>query len=78
MDIVIMIVINFNFVTGPTPSVALRKWLPTKESVVTIVTPPSLPVLVTTPSGKVITLPSASVKARVVPGGLVFPDPPLG
>ena len=51
------------------------------QSLIPIVTPPSLgeAAEATTPSTtEVMTLPSASVKAKVVPPGLVPPEPPLG
>ena len=51
------------------------------SSFIPIVTPPSFgeAAEATTPSTtEVITLPSASVKAKVVPPGLVPPEPPLG
>ena len=53
----------------------------THHNFIPIVTPPSLgeAAEATTPSTtEVITLPSASVKAKVVPPGLVPPEPPLG
>ena len=54
---------------------------PPFQNFIPIVTPPSFgeAAEATTPSTtEVITLPSASVKAKVVPPGLVPPEPPLG